>query len=182
MICTVADIIKWRMRNERIVKGVGEGQVDVPGLGVFNTRMYRGMKGEHHLALFRGELGASPTLVRVQAAPPAWSFLAPDSSRLAVQAKRALQQVADAGAGAVVLMHQGGGGMESIEVAYQRELAGGVSTLNRATAEALRDLGAGCQILVDLGLSELRLLSSSQRPIVGIDAYGLSIAEHVPLG
>lgn len=179
-IVAVADLIKYRMRNERIVSRAGGGAVEVPGMGTFNTRLYRGMRGEHHMALWKGELGDGPTVVRVQASPPPWSFLGEPTSKLARQAQAALSRIAEEG-GALVLMHQGGGGAEEIEQAWKRDFTGVDATLPRAQAEALRDLGAGCQILVDLGVSDLRLLSSSNRPIVGIESYGLTIAETLPL-
>ncbi len=98
---------------------------------------------------------------------PAWSFLGSDVSRLARQARQALSSVRAAGEGVVVLMHQNGGGMESIEVAYARDFAGADPSINRAAAEALRDLGAGCQILLDIGCRDLRLLASSVAPSSG---------------
>ena len=64
---------------------------------------------------------------------------------------------------------------------FTKDCAGGDEQLPQRRAAALRDLGTGCQILVDLGLGSLRLLTSSNRPIVGIEAYGLTIAERVRL-
>jgi 3,4-dihydroxy 2-butanone 4-phosphate synthase/GTP cyclohydrolase II len=180
-VCAVADLIKWRMRNERIVRGVAEGELVVPGVGAFRSRLYRGMRQEHHLALWLGDPSRPGALVRVQASPPSWAFLDPRHNRLAGQALASLRRVAEEGHGAVVLMHQGGGGMESIEVAYQRDFTGADPNLTRAAAEALRDLGAGCQILIDLGVEELRLITSSRRPVVGLEAYGLRIADLVDL-
>ena len=77
--------------------------------------------------------------------------------------------------------HPSAPSLKELEAAWKRDFAGVDPTLPRAQAEALRDLGAGCQILVDLGLSKLRLMSSSNRPIVGIESYGLSITETLPL-
>jgi GTP cyclohydrolase II len=64
---------------------------------------------------------------------------------------------------------------------FQRDMNGESIESKPLQADALRDLGTGCQILVDLGLEELQLLTSSSRPIVGIEAYGLRIAERLPL-
>ena len=178
-IVAVADLIKYRMRTERVVSRVEDGTVDVPGLGTFNSRLYRGMRGEHHMALWRGELGDGPTLARVQASPPPWSFLGEPVSKLSRQAQAALSQMSDGGV--LVLMHQNGGGALELEAAWHRDFTGKEPGLTRATAEALRDLGAGCQILLDLGCSDLRLLTRSTRPILGIESYGLNIVERIPL-
>src|SRR5690606_10343913 len=82
-IVAVADVIKYRMRNERVVRRESEGKLEIPGLGTWRTRLHRNLGSDHlHLALWKGQLGSDPTLVRVQAAPPAWSFLAPQVSAL----------------------------------------------------------------------------------------------------
>ena len=179
-IVAVADLIKYRMRTERVVTRVEDGSVDVPGLGTFNSRLYSGMRGEHHMALWRGDIHADGTTVRVQASPPPWSFLGEPVSKLARQAQHALQRVAEEG-GVLVLMHQNGGGHSELEAAWRRDFTGKQPDLPRATAESLRDLGAGCQILVDLGCRDLRLLTSSTRPILGIESYGLNILDRLPL-
>ncbi|MFT6142348.1 MAG: 3,4-dihydroxy 2-butanone 4-phosphate synthase/GTP cyclohydrolase II [Myxococcota bacterium] len=179
-IVAVADLIKYRMRNERIVTPVEDGTVEVPGLGTFHSRLYEGMRGEHHMALWQGEITDAKTTVRVQASPPPWSFLGEPVSKAARQAQAAMVEIAKNG-GALVLMHQNGGGVAELEAAWRRDFAGTEPALPRATAEALRDLGAGCQILVDLGCKDIRLLTSSKRPIVGIESYGLSIVERVSL-
>jgi 3,4-dihydroxy 2-butanone 4-phosphate synthase/GTP cyclohydrolase II len=180
-VVAVADLIKWRLRTERIVTLVGEGSADVAGIGQFRTCLYRGARGEHHVALALGDLHGGPTVVRVQTSPPAWAFLSDDTSRLARQARSALQRIADEGRGALVLMHQGGMGADDVETQWLRDFAGGEPGPTRARADELRDLGAGCQILRDLGLAQLRLLVGSSRSVVGVEAYGLSIVERIGL-
>ncbi len=182
-LAAVADLIKWRMRHERIVAAVGEGSLEVPGLGTWRTRLYRGVTTDDlHLALVRGEVDADRGLARVQAAPPPWAFLSPSASGLAAQARRALEAIAEQGSGALVLMHQGGLGTDGLTRSFTRDVMGETaSSGTQAHADALRDLGTGCQILRDLGFRGLRLLSSSNRPIVGIDAYGLQLVERVSL-
>ena len=182
-VVSVADLIKYRMRRERVVERVSEGIVDIPGHGVFHTRLYRGVTTSNlHMALWQGELGSAPTVARVQAAPPAWSALAPASSELATAAQHALAHIAREGQGALVLMHLGGTGPDVLQRLWARDVLGNEPPADQPRADALRDLGAGCQILRDLGLGTLRLLTSSRRPILGVEAYGLSIAERLPLG
>jgi GTP cyclohydrolase II len=77
-----------------------------------------------------------------------------------------------------VLLHLGAP-LDGLVAAFGRDFVGAGERPEQARAEALRDLGTGCQILVDLGLSELRLMSSSTAPILGLEAYGLTIVERV---
>lgn len=128
--------------------------------------------------MWRGELGHEPTLCRVQSAPPAWSAFGPSCSSLASTMRGSLEAIASEGAGALVLMHLGATA-ENIEAQFAEDFGGEAEPVRQAHVEALRDLGTGCQILLDLGLRELRLLTRSERPIVGLEAYGLNIVERV---
>lgn len=179
-VATVADVIKYRMRNERIVRRDGEGTIDVPGVGTFATKLYRGVSGGHHVAIVLGQPGAS-ALVRVQTAPPPWGILAPEQSRLAHQARDSLQAIRADGGGVLVLMHVDGGSPDAIRRQFALDVGAKAPDASPTRAEALRDLGTGCQILVDLGVTDLRLLTDSPRPVAGIDAYGLRIVARVPL-
>lgn len=181
-ICAVADLIKYRMRTERVVKQVSDGQVDLGDMGVWKTRMYRSVGTEGvHLALFKGDLDGQPTLVRVQGAPPGWAFLDGDVSRLSASAKKAMATIEAEGKGALVLLHLVPP-IEAVIQGFRNDFANEHAPAPRAQAEVLRDLGTGCQVLLDLGLRDLRILSNNKRPIVGLDAYGLRIVETPSLG
>ncbi len=180
-ICTVADIIKFRMRNERVVRREGDGTLDVPGIGAFHTRLYCGTTGGTHLAVWKGALSSEPLLARVQPAPPPWGFLDPKHSRVTRQALDMLRAMEREGRGVVVLMHLDQRGVDFLPKLFQSDFGGPVESAPQTRAEVLRDLGTGCQILLDLGVSNLRLCTNSDRPIVGIDAYGVHIVERVPL-
>jgi 3,4-dihydroxy 2-butanone 4-phosphate synthase/GTP cyclohydrolase II len=180
-VATVADIIKYRMRHERVVRNKGQGTLDVPGVGTFETALYEGVTtGDVHLALSLGAVDGQPTLTRVQNAPPAWSFLNPGASRLARQAVDSLATIREAGAGVLVLLHVDARA-EAVQASFAQDFQGSQQSASLPSAEVLRDLGTGCQILRDLGLRDLRLLTSSSRAIVGVEAYGLHIVERVPL-
>ncbi|MEN0062937.1 MAG: 3,4-dihydroxy-2-butanone-4-phosphate synthase [Myxococcota bacterium] len=180
-IAAVADIIKYRMRTERVVKREGEGSVSIDGLGEWKTRLYTGVgTGGLHQALWKGDLSPDPTLVRVQAAPPPWAFLSPQDAPLGRSAHAALEAVANAGEGVVVFMHLSSP-MSALKRSFLAQFEGHSEAASIPRADALRDLGMGCQILVDLGLRDLRLLTSSRRAIVGVEAYGLRVDERVPL-
>ena len=181
-IVAVADIIKYRMQHERIVGLVSEGQIEIPEFGSWRVRLYRGKTSEGlHLAVYKGDLGPEPTVVRVQGAPPAWTFLNPSNALLAGPARAALTEINRQGRGALVLMHLAGKSVDLLARAFERDFVGNVPPVPQANADALRDLGAGCQILRDLGLQKLKILSSSDRPIAGIESYGLEVAERLSL-
>ncbi len=182
LVVTVADLIKYRLRNERIVVRESAGQMQVPGLGLWSAQLYSTFGSPAlHLALVYGSPTAGPTLARVQAAPPSWAFLGAGTSRLAASARTAMETIHAAGSGVLVLMHAAATDASLLQAAFQREIVRSEGAVVQQQADALRDLGAGCQILRDLGLCELRLLSSSDRAVVGIEAYGLTIVERVPV-
>jgi 3,4-dihydroxy 2-butanone 4-phosphate synthase/GTP cyclohydrolase II len=179
-IVAVADLIKFRMRDERLVRPEGDGSIDIPGLGTWNTRLYRGIGTDgYHMALYTGEIDSQTTMARVQGAPPGWSFLNNDKCRLAQSAHKALAHARDAGRGVLVLMHL----TPTASMLRQMHAMdfGGSAPVERPQAEALRDLGTGCQILKDLGLRDLELLTRSDRGIVGIEAYGLRVVRRTRL-
>jgi len=180
-VVTVADVIKYRMRTERVVSREADGELILPGLGTWRTRLYRSLGTDGlHQALWRGDLGPDAEIVRVQSAPPPWAFLSTDASTSGQSAIAALHAVANAGSGAVVLMHLSAP-LQQLTRTFARDFEGQTEPSVQQRADALRDLGTGCQILLDLGLRDLKLLSSSARPIVGVEAYGLRITERIPL-
>jgi 3,4-dihydroxy 2-butanone 4-phosphate synthase / GTP cyclohydrolase II len=183
-VCAVADVIKYRMRTERVVAREADGEVEIPGIGRLRTRLYSGLGGNGlHQALWLGDPKSEPTLVRVQAAPPAWAAFDPDANPVAASAHASLQAIAAAGRGVLVLMHLSAPA-DTVRKSFVKDFGGeepATPAPGPARAELLRDLGTGCQILVDLGLRDLQLLTSSARGIVGIEAYGLRVVDRVPL-
>jgi 3,4-dihydroxy 2-butanone 4-phosphate synthase/GTP cyclohydrolase II len=183
-IAAVADIIKYRMQQERIVRPVSEGEIEIPGHGRWRTRLYRTTTTDGlHMAVWKGAFpDDEPALVRVQAAPPAWSLLMPHGDALSAPALKAIAKIDQEGRGALVLMHLRGVSHEFLERTFERDVHGEAEPTPVPRADALRDLGAGCQILRDLGLHRVRLLMNTGRPVLGIEAYGLEVVERVPIG
>jgi len=176
-ICAVADLIRYRLQSERMVEVLQDGEIELEGLGVWNARLYRGAgHGGTHLALWRGTVDPSGTLCRVQTAPPGWTALAPNQCLSSRWLREAALRIAEEGSGALVLMHLSPA-TDAISRQFVGDTGGEVKPKSLGESEALRDLGMGCQILRDLDLSKLRLLTNSQRPIVGLEAYGLEIVE-----
>ena len=123
-LCAVADLIKYRMRNERVVRPEVDGEIAIAGCGTFRTRLYAGLgSGGLHQALWIGELRGDKTLARVQAAPPPWAFLDPSASAQAASAEAALHAIAEAGRGVVVLMHLSAP-LDGLRRTFSRDVAG----------------------------------------------------------
>ena len=176
-ICAVADLIRYRLQSERMVEVLQDGEMELEGLGVWNARLYRGVgHGGTHLALWRGAANPSGTLCRVQTAPAGWTALAPNRCLSSRWLRESALRIAEEGSGALVLMHMAPA-TDAIARQFVGDTGGEVKPKSPGESEALRDLGMGCQILRDLGLSKLRLLTNSERPIVGLEAYGLEIVE-----
>lgn len=176
-ICTVADLIRYRLQSERMVEVVQDGTMELEGLGVWSARLYRGVgHGGMHLALWRGEPDPDGTLCRVQTAPTGWTALSPEGCLASNSLQQSAHRIAEEGAGALVLMHLSPQA-DVIERQFVGDTGGTVAPKVLGESEALRDLGMGCQILRDLKLSKLRLLTNSDRPILGLEAYGLAIVE-----
>ena len=181
-IVTVADIIRWRLRNEVQVEHAKEGTLEVPGLGAFQARIYRSITdGGLHLALWKGDLsGDAPVLARVQAASPIGDVFGVSAS--GKQLWGALNAIAAEGRGLLLYMHLVGPSVDGV--------LGALGALAQPQPQPahppgssgdLRELGTGAQILVDLGVRRLRLMTNNPRKIVGLEGYGLQVVERVPL-
>lgn len=177
-IVSVADLVRWRLSHERLVTCEVDTTLSTDDLGEWNCRIYRATGGGLHMAIWLGDVGKAPTLVRVQTAcVPADVFRAATSDSSA-QIRGAMEQIAAEGCGALLYLHIDGGG-ETTLARIREHIA--PETVTPAKVDALRDLGTGAQILRDLGISELRLLTNNPRKIVGLEGYGLQVVERIPL-
>lgn len=169
---TIADLIAYRRRNERLVNRVEENRMVLPVGGEWRVIVYANrLDGTEHLALVKGEPGPdAPVLVRMHAAS-----LVPDMvfGRGAADVQAAMGRIAEHGQGVMVLLRDWRPTGLSEAIRRGRD---------RATAPELRDYGIGAQILADLGLSDLILLSNHPRPIVGLEGYGMHVVETLGYG
>ena len=168
---TIADLIAYRRRTERLVQRTEEGQIEGVG-GTWRVIVYASSldQGEH-LALVKGDLAtAQPALVRMHAASMLRDLVA---GRAEHELHAAMQAIAAEGRGVVVLLRDWRADGLSQAIRARRE--------KRATAPELRDYGIGAQILADLGLREIIRLSDNPRPVVGLEGYGLSVVETRPI-
>ena len=165
---TIADLISHRRRTEKLVKRTEQGTVPGPQGGMWRMVAYQSQVDHvEHLALVRGDLkGDEPVLVRMHAVDTISDLLG--GTHLA-SLHGALASVAAAERGVVVLIRENRPNAVSERI---RQLISG-----QHAEPALRDYGIGAQILVDLGVKDMILLSNHKRNIVGLEGYGLNVVE-----
>ncbi len=175
-VCTIEDLIQFRQTREKLVDFQRKQTVQTP-YGPFDLHIYRSsIADRYHFALVRGEITeGKPALVRVHREDPIQDVFGPltpehDASLLQL----ALKRIAEEGAGIVIYMKRDSS-FQFIEEHLRED-----SDAPKIPMD-LRDYGMGAQILYDLGVRDLRILSNHSRKIVGLEGHGLKIVEMVPL-
>ena len=197
-MCSVADVIRYRLRFEKLIRR--EVEIDLPlDAGVFHLVAYTSVvDSQPHVALCYGGVGKldeqgmpilhdEPVLVRVHSECLTGDVFGSLRCDCGPQLQTALQAVVQAGKGAVIYVRQEGRGIGLVNKlkAYQLQIEQGMDTveanLHLGFEADRRDYGIGNQILRDLGLQKLRLMTNNPRKIYGLEGFGLEIVERVPL-
>jgi len=195
-MCTVADVIEYRRRREKLVRR--ELAVELPTeAGDFHLILYSTVIDEyHHIALCYGGVGQEepprdfsrePVLVRMHSQCLTGDIFGSTYCDCGPQLRRAMDMVAEQGAGAVLYLRQEGRGigLEKKLHAYKLQHEQGLDTVEANEWLGLpadkRDYGIGAQMLLDLGLKKIRLLTNNPRKLIALEGYGLEIVERVPL-
>ena len=180
-VVSVVDLIRFRLRTERFVRRI-ESVPFESEFGDFQLHLFEsGLDGNQHLALVKGDLeGDEPPLVRVHTESVLSDVFLTPSLDTGRELRRSLEIIHGAGRGVLVYLRLKEKEARLLDEVrqHQKKTQGGDTN---AQAVSFKDYGIGCQILADLGLNQIRVLTNHPKKIVGLEGFGLNITEQIPI-
>ncbi|MFN7175544.1 MAG: 3,4-dihydroxy-2-butanone-4-phosphate synthase [Thermaurantiacus sp.] len=173
-IGTIRDLIAYRMRHDHLVACIAETRLESRYGGTWQVKTYvNRAEYAEHVVLQKGQVDPSrPTLVRVHVLSPFADILGEDSPRQGLL-QRAMEKIGEEGAGIIVIIR------DNRPDRFSRMMADREAQVREASEQ--RDIGIGAQILVDLGVTEIALLTNASRSYVGLSGYGLQVVAERPI-
>jgi 3,4-dihydroxy 2-butanone 4-phosphate synthase/GTP cyclohydrolase II len=183
-IATIADLIQYRLRNDSLVHRQAEARLPTRYGGDFTAHVYTSdVDEEEHLVLVKGEISPDePVLVRPHAEYPPGDVFAYAHSNTSALLQESMKLIAAEGKGVILYLRQGGQGAHLFRNSSRSGRGPSrPSTSPGSQIRDFRDYGIGAQILRDIGVRKIRLLTNFPRRLVSLPGYGLEIVEYVPL-
>jgi len=185
---TVAELIRYRLRNERYIQRVGDTTINTR-FGDFRFIAYESEVdgGDSHVALVRGDLsGDTPVLVRMHAHCIAGDVFGATTCTCREMIEGSMRRIAEEGRGAIIYLHQTARSFsldthagEKAQVSFHRDAQ--LPALPEHERKTQREVGIGAQILSDLGLRRIRLLTNHPRKVAALEGFGIDIVEQLPV-
>jgi 3,4-dihydroxy 2-butanone 4-phosphate synthase/GTP cyclohydrolase II len=185
---TVAELIRYRMQHERYVHRVGEAQVNT-AYGEFRVIAYESEVdgGDSHLALVRGEIekGDAPVLVRMHSHCLIGDVFGSAGCDCRATLEAAMSAIATEGRGALIYLHQSAKGFSVEKVGDRAAISfhhdRTSASLPESERRIQREIGLGAQILSDLNLRRIRLLTNHPRRLAALEGFDIEVVENVPV-
>jgi 3,4-dihydroxy 2-butanone 4-phosphate synthase / GTP cyclohydrolase II len=188
-ICTIADLVEYRMKNEAFVHRAAESLIPTQHGGEFRMIAFENDVDQLlHVALVKGQIDPEkPVMVRVHSECMTGDIFGSLRCDCGDQLHKAMSMIEKEGVGVILYLRQEGRGIGLVNKlkAYELQREQGLDTVeaNRRLGfkADMRDYGLGAQILVNLGVRKMRLLTNNPKKMIGLDGYGLTIVEQIPI-